>query len=55
MLGYWRHMDEELQPYRDVEIFIGRVAVDDERATDVPIALPEAQAMFARAISACMP
>lgn len=41
MLGYWRLMDEELQPYKDVEFFIGAVAVDAEKVTDVPVTIAD--------------
>lgn len=37
MLGYWRLMDEELQPYRDVDFFIGAVKVTDDTVRDVPV------------------
>lgn len=37
MLGYWRHMDEELQPYKDVDFFIGAVDVTPDEVRDVPV------------------
>lgn len=37
MLGYWRHMDVELQPYKDVDFFIGALEVTPDAVRDVPV------------------
>lgn len=37
MLGFWRLMDEEQQPYRDIEVFMCAVEVNQNGCTDIPV------------------